>query len=103
MEWHLAVHATDPALHQALTAYVPEILGSEAIHTFERMVQQTIRQVLQQYEAELRPKNLDIAAFIVAQSLESLTHGAVVHHPELLAEPELADEMTHLLVEYLGC
>ena len=39
VEWHLAVHAASPALHQALTACVPEILGSDAIRTFERTVQ----------------------------------------------------------------
>lgn len=63
VEWHLAVHAANPALHQALTACTPEILGVDAIRTFERMVQQTIRHVLEQHKEELRPRNLDIASF----------------------------------------
>ena len=84
-----------------LTSLAPEVLGSDVLRGFERTVHATIRGVLERYADELRPRNLDIATFIVASSLESLTHGAVLHHPDLLREPELADEMTELLFRYL--
>ncbi len=102
IDWHLAAHAADPALHQVLTALAPRILGAEALRAFERAVQRTIRDALAPYADEVRPKNLDLAAFVVAQCLESLTHGAVVHHPTLLDREELAEEMATLLTGYLG-
>ena len=101
VRWHLEVHAADPALHRVLTSLAPEVLGTDVLRKFERTVQATIRQVLEQHAAELRPRNLDVASFIVASSLESLTHGAVLHHPDLLDEPELAEEMTELIFRYL--
>ena len=102
IEWHLAAHAADPALHQVLTAIAPRIFGTEALRAFERTYHRTVRLALEPYADELRPRNLELAAFVVAQCLEALTHGAVVHHPKLLDQKELAEEMATLLIEYLG-
>ncbi|MCG8592466.1 MAG: TetR/AcrR family transcriptional regulator [Proteobacteria bacterium] len=101
IRWLLDVHAADPALHQVLTGIAPRVLGSEALRAFERAYHHVLRGVLEPYADELRPKNLELAAFVVAQCMESLIHGAVVHHPTLLDRDELAREMTTLLVGYL--
>jgi AcrR family transcriptional regulator len=101
IDWHLAAHAADPALHRVLSALAPRVVGAEALRAFERTVQRTVREALALYADEIRPKNLELAAFVVAQCLESLTHGAVVHHPTLLDREELADEMATLLTGYL--
>lgn len=102
VRWQLAVHAQDPALHEALTLLAPRVLGMETIRAFERYYQQTLRSILELYREELGDRDLDLAAFIVAQTMESLTHGAVLHHPERLADEALAEEITGLLVRYLG-
>jgi AcrR family transcriptional regulator len=102
VDWHLAVHAADPALHQALSELAPRVLGADVLRAFERYYQQTVHDVLAPYADELRPRNLPLAAFVVAQCLESLTHGAVVHHPSLLDRDELASEIAQLLTAYLG-
>ncbi|MGH7822050.1 MAG: TetR/AcrR family transcriptional regulator [Candidatus Binatia bacterium] len=102
VEWHLAAHASNPRLHQELSALGPRIVGDRAIRSFERGVERTIRVVLEAYRDELRPRDLDVAAFVVAQSIESLTHAAVLHHPELLDDPRLVDELTRLIVGYLA-
>lgn len=105
VEWHLAVHAADPALHRVLTNLVPEVVGAEAVRAFERATQRAVRDALEHHRDELHPASLDLAAFCVAQCLEALTHGAVVHHPELLEQPHgveaLAGEMEELLAGYL--
>lgn len=101
VRWYLAAHAADPALHRVLTERVAEIYGSEAVGELERALHRTLREVLERHADEVRPANLEIAAFFLAQCLESLTHGAVVHHPELLDQPELAAEMTALITGYL--
>lgn len=102
VRWQLDVHAQDPALHETLTLIAPRVLGMETIREFERLYQRTVRFILEFYRDELGDRDLDKAAFVVAQSMESLTHGAVLHHPEWLADDALADEITGLLVRYLG-
>ena len=101
VRWQLDVHAQDPALHETLTRIAPRVLGTESIRAFERFHQQTIRFILEGYRDELGDRDLDKAAFIVAQTMESLTHGAVLHHPDWLGDDALADEITELLVKYL--
>lgn len=101
VRWQLDVHAHDPALHEALTRIAPRVLGTEAFRAFEQFHQQTIRSILESYRDELGDRDLDKAAFIVAQTMESLTHGAVLHHPDWLGDDGLADEITELLVKYL--
>lgn len=101
VSWFLAVHRADPELHRVLTSLAPDVLGTDLLREFERGVQATLRDVLERYAAEIRPGDLDTASFIVATCLESLTHAAVLHHPELVSAPALADEMTELIVRYL--
>lgn len=101
VRWQLDVHAQDPALHETLTLIAPSVLGTDAIRAFERFHQRTIRFILELYRDELGDRDLDKAAFIVAQTMEALTHGAVLHHPEWLRDNALADEITDLLVRYL--
>ncbi len=102
VRWQLDVHAQDPALHEVLTLIAPSVLGMDAIRAFERFHQRTLRFILELYRDELGDRDLDKAAFIVAQTMESLTHGAVLHHPEWMNDSKLADEITDLLVNYLA-
>ena len=101
VHWHLDAHAREPALHQVLTTYAPSVLGAHEVRAFERFHQSAVRARFERLRHQLRPKNLEIAAFLVATCMESLTHAAVLHHPELLDHPEFADEMADLLLRYL--
>lgn len=101
IEWFLDVHRADPELHRVLTSLAPDVVGSDLLRSFEESARLRIRTVLETHAPELRSKDLDTASFIVATCLESLTHGAVLHHPDMLKAPALADEMTELLVRYL--
>ena len=101
VDWWLAAHAQDPALHAVLSDVGREIYGPEHVRHLEKLYHRRLRGILANHADEVAPTNLDIAAFILAQTLEALTHGAVVHHPELLANEELADEMTALITGYL--
>ena len=48
--------------------------------------------------------DLDLAAFICVTSVEALTHGAVLHNPELLAPNRVdrfIEEASRLILRYL--
>lgn len=102
VRWQLEAHAKDPALHRALSTMAPNILGSDAMLAVERLFERAIRHVLEAHREELGDRDLDLAAFVVAQCMEGLTHGAVYHHPDRLKDDALAEEITRLLVRYLG-
>lgn len=101
VDWFLSAHAARPALHRALTEAAVPVFGVEAVRGMERGLHATVHAALAPYADEIRRPDLSLAAFVVAQSLESLTHGAVVHHGEKLAGRPLRDEISDLLVGYL--
>ena len=57
---------------------------------------------LEHDRTRIRPRNLEIAAFVIVQAVEALTHAAVLHRPELLRSEEFIDERTELIVRYLA-
>ena len=61
------------------------------------------RAYLEAHKDEIRAKNLELAAFVVVQTLEALTHAAVVHHPDRLADGQLTREISTLVLRYLRC
>jgi AcrR family transcriptional regulator len=101
VDWFLASHAAAPALHRGLAEAAPAVFGAERVRAMERAFQRTVREALRPHAAEIGRPDLELAAFVVAQCLESLTHGAVIHHPERLAGKPLRDEIAELLLGYL--
>jgi len=99
--WFLASHAAAPALHRGLAEASPLVFGVERVRAMERAFHRTVEEALRPYADEIGRTDLGMAAFVFAQCLESLTHGAVIHHPERLGSGRFADEVTDLLLGYL--
>lgn len=96
----IKVHSIDPKLHAALEEQAPAS-NIEWNREFERRVHAFTVAYLRKHRAEVRPKDLELAAFVVAQTAEALIHGAVVHSPEHLADDRFAEEITEMIVRYL--
>jgi AcrR family transcriptional regulator len=101
VETMLAAHAVDPKLHRVLVEQVPRIGSLEQIADVERRFESLARAGLEARRRELRPKRLDLAAFVVVRTVEALTHAAVLDRPETLGDAALVDEVTELLARYL--
>ncbi|HZS38783.1 MAG TPA: TetR/AcrR family transcriptional regulator [Polyangia bacterium] len=101
VELMLRAHAVDPRLHKVLIEQVPRIGRLERVHQVEAHMAKLVRAYFEAHRHELRPKNLELAAFVVVQIVESLTHAATLHHPERLADGHLADEITTVVLRYL--
>jgi AcrR family transcriptional regulator len=97
----ICAHAIDPQLHKVLMEQVPRIMHFSHGNEVERQVLRLARTYLEARARELRPKNIGLAALIVVQTIESLTHSAVIGHPDLLETEELKEEITQLIVRYL--
>jgi hypothetical protein len=60
-----------------------------------------LRAYLERWGDRVQPQNLDLTAFILERTVESLTHAAVIERPEFLNDQQLEQEITNLLLSYL--
>lgn len=101
----VAAHALDPALHRVLAEQTPRIGAEAGVEAFSRAYQDLFRAWLGARAGELCGLDLDLAAFISVTAIEAVTHTAVLHRPELLADAaaaeRLVDEATRLVLGYL--
>jgi AcrR family transcriptional regulator len=95
----LVAHAINPSLHRILNEQIPRSAAMR--QTAEAKMEQLLRSFLAQRCHQIQPQNLDLTVFIVGRTIEALTHGAVLDRPELLANRELAQEITTLISMYL--
>ena len=98
----LRAHAVEPKLHRVFAEQVPRVGQLERIVEVERRFEKLTRDILERLDDRVRPRNLEIAAFVVVQAVEALTHAAVLYHPEKLVTEEFAEEVVELVVRYLA-
>lgn len=101
VRWWLDAHAARPALHLVLTGLASRVMEEAALRAWRELGLVAIRRALEPYRDELRPGDLDLTVFLYAQCLEAMTHGLVLERPERLADSELLDELTDVLVGLL--
>ena len=96
-------HAVDPMLHRVLVEQIPRVGRMDRVHDVERRFLAVAKLWLEAHAHEVRPKDLELAAFIAMTAVEAITHAAVIHHPERTASraEELIEETTELVVRYL--
>ena len=97
-------HRVDPRLHRVLDEEVPRTGQLENIDAVARNASALFRDYLEGRRGEIDIANLDLAAFISITTVEALTHSAVLHRPDILADEkasEFVDEVTRLVLRYL--
>jgi AcrR family transcriptional regulator len=102
VELMIRAHQHDPKLHRVLAEQVPRTGYLARLEHIEAAVITNVREYLRTKSDQIRPRNIDLAAWVVVQSIEALTHAAVISHPEYLETEEFASELSRLLLDYLG-
>jgi AcrR family transcriptional regulator len=98
----LDAHAIEPELHRVLNEQVPRVGRLHRVHEVEARMQRLGRAYFESRRAELRPGlDLDTAAFIAVQTIEALTHGAMIHDDVAPPRDTLVGEITTLVLRYL--
>jgi AcrR family transcriptional regulator len=95
----IAAHAVNPILHKVLNEQIPR--SSEMRQIAEKKMALMMRSYLEQRQDQIRCENPDLTVFIVGQTIEALTHSAVLNNPDLLKNGQLEREITVLLSSYL--
>ncbi|MGZ3420381.1 MAG: TetR/AcrR family transcriptional regulator [Polyangiales bacterium] len=96
----IEAHAVDPKLHKVFVEQVPRVGRLERLHDLETEVLGLARGFLEAHKHELRPIDLDVAAFVSVATIEALTHAAVLVREDLLNE-RLVREIRDVVVRYL--
>ena len=97
----LEADTIDLGLHRLFLDKLPDAGRTEQRHGELRRVTEAVRALLEHRRDELRPADLDVAAFVVVQALEAVTNAAVLEMPARLRDPALVDEITALAARYL--
>ncbi len=96
-------HRIDPKLHHVLAEQIPRVGRLENAATFNRQNYSLFAAYLERHRDEIRPVDLELAAFVCVTSIEALTHTAVLHRKVVAGEAveALIEEATRLVVGYL--
>jgi AcrR family transcriptional regulator len=97
----LRAHAVAPALHRVFIEQVPRINGLERVQQVDRMLVEVMSAELAKRPEKLRPRDLEMAVFILVHSVQAVTHAAILERPDALSDDALADEITALVLRYL--
>lgn len=98
----IAAHKVDPGLHRVFLEQLPKVGMLARFHEINRRSVLLVRTYLEARRAEVRPRNLDLAAFLLVTTVEAVTHAAVIDQPERLDDPDFVSEVTALCVRYLS-
>jgi AcrR family transcriptional regulator len=97
----LESHRVDPELHRVFAEQLPRVGAFDRVAAVEKEAYDLVRTYLEVHRAEIAPENVDVAAFVVVTTVESLTHAAVLSRPDLLQSRELQGEITACVLRYL--
>lgn len=93
----LAAREIEPTLHKVLHQQVPRLSRTES----ENRMIELLRTYLAQQCGHIPSQNLDSLVFVIEQTIEALTHAAVIEHANLLDNEQLEQEISEMLVSYL--
>ena len=99
----IGTYFADPQLHRRLMELehrIPRVREARSASS-EFRVEAFVRDHLVEHTDEIRPKNLDLAAFLIVRAVRAASWSAVLERPELLQRRELIDELTALAHNYL--
>jgi len=94
-------HKVNPKLHRVFLEQLPKVGMLERFHEINRRSELLVRTYLESRRDEIRPANLDLAAFLLVTAVEAVTHAAVLGRGEQLEASDFIDEVATLCVKYL--
>ena len=93
-------HGLNPKLHEVLEEEVPKRATRKRVRTIDMRMTELLRLALQARQAEIRPRDLEVAAFVLVHMCESICHAAVLGDTGLPRE-RIVDETTDAVLRYL--
>lgn len=102
VEAMVEVHRHDPELHRVLVEAAPAVGARTETRRLEQAAARLLVDFFKARAAELRPLDHELSAWLLVQTVEAVTHAAVLDHPKLLHREAFIDEATRMIVGYLA-
>ena len=93
-------HGSQARLHRVLTRELPRGL-THRLEGATGIGAAMIRERLEGIRSEIRPKNLDLAVFIIVSAVSAVIHARVIEPPEKVDDEQLVRELSDLVLRYL--
>lgn len=101
VELSIEAHRCDPELHRVFVEQLPRVGEFKKIEAGLHEGLAMAEAYLRLHADEIVPQNHALTAFLLVNTIESLTHMAVLTRPELLATPEFVSEVSGWILGYL--
>ena len=97
----LAAHRVAPELHRVLEREFPFFDAPRDVSPADDGIFRQVRQLLDTYRTELTHEDLDLATWMVLQTMESLVHAAVIDPPRMFCPKAVEVSIVRVLMAYL--
>ena len=97
----LAAHRVAPELHRVLEREFPFFDAPRDQSVADGGIFQQVRQLLEGHRREIAPRDLDLATWMLLQTLESLVHAAVIEPPSMFKPEAVEAAIVQVLMGYL--
>ncbi|WP_158502253.1 TetR/AcrR family transcriptional regulator [Vitiosangium sp. GDMCC 1.1324] len=97
----MGVYAVNPQLQRVLLEQAPRIGPLHTVQEMEVRVESIVRNSLSRGLETLRPRNLELAVFLLTRAVRGATWATVIERPELVGDPELEEELCAMVLGYL--
>jgi AcrR family transcriptional regulator len=101
IEAMLRAHRLAPELHALLSEQVPKVGRMKRMHEIDQEAARLILSRLRSRRPRLRPKNLELAAFMIVHGVEGILHALAVEPRDAFCREEVLEELTSLVTRYL--
>ncbi|MGC4076650.1 MAG: TetR/AcrR family transcriptional regulator [Rubrivivax sp.] len=97
----LAAHRVAPELHRVLEKEFPFFDAPREQSAADGGIYRQVRQLLQTHRAELTPADVELATWMLLQTMESLVHAAAIDPPSMFPADAVEDAIVQVLMGYL--
>ncbi len=73
----------------------------DRLQAFENRIETEARGFLLHSGTPLRPRRVELATFVLTRAIRGIMWSVAIERPELFEDPELADELSELMLRYL--
>ncbi|MFO0661883.1 MAG: TetR/AcrR family transcriptional regulator [Polyangiaceae bacterium] len=95
-------HAIEPKLHRVFAEQLPRVGRlRQRIEDVQVTACEMVRPYLELHRDKVRPRDLDLATFVVVHTVEALAHSGIVDAAPPIDRETLTDEITDIVIRYL--
>jgi hypothetical protein len=80
---------------------LPKLAGREVFQRWSDEAEAVVRAYLEHHRERLVPKDLDLAAFLLVNTVEAVTYKVSLLRPRYLERQALGEEVSALVLRYL--